>query len=296
MTLPTVTVAIPSVLRRLLAARASEQGVTQDALANAMIRIALATAEQAAGDDLVRYLTDPRLEGTSGGSPTMHIERELNDRAAALAARLTVMVGRSVAKGRVMQALLWAELEPLAPDVPRIQLPTASSVDTVTVAVPAALNSALLDLALKLQTSREVLVDDLMAATITAVERDPTLVNTLAHDQRTQPGDGRGKTTIRVGRTHDADVRQLADQAFGSVKSYAVQALLWYGIDQAESTPAVPPPDRPVLLDGPLYARVARLALDLKEERGRVVPIREFVQQAVEQAVSREERRRGRTA
>ena len=45
------------------------------------------------------------------------------------------------------------------------------------------------------------------------------------------------------------------------------------------------------MLNGALYARVARLSLDLRAVRGRVVPIKEFVEDAVTQAVEREERR-----
>jgi hypothetical protein len=44
------------------------------------------------------------------------------------------------------------------------------------------------------------------------------------------------------------------------------------------------------MLSGALYARVARLALDLREVRRRVVPIKEFVEDAVTRAVEREER------
>lgn len=293
--LPTVTVAIPAALRAIIATHADDRNVTQDVAANAALRDELVAAESTPDAQLTQYLTDPRLEGSSGGSPTVHIERNLNDRAAILAERLTALTGRTVAKGRVMQALLWHSLAPLPPDAVRVPLPPPRTLDSVTVPVSAALNTALQEKALDHHITREVLIGRLLDAGFRAVDDDSDFTALLTRDARVQAGDGRGSTTIRISRSHDTDLQRLADQSFDGIKGRAVQALLWRGLDQAEQPSATPPPDRTVLIDGTLYARVARAALDLKKQEGERVPIQKFVQDALEEKLEREERRRGRT-
>lgn len=292
--LPTVTVAIPASLRAIIAAHADERGITQDVVTNAALGDELVVAESAPDTQLIHYLTDSRLEGSSGGSPTVHIGRTLNDRAATLAERLTALTGRTVAKGRVMQALLWHFLAPLPPDAPRVPLPPPRTLDSVTVPVSAALNTALQERALDHHITREVLIGRLLDAGFRAVD-DSDFTALITRDARVQAGDGRGSTTIRVSRAHDAAAERLADQSFGGIKGRAIQALLWHGLDHAEQPSVASPPDRTVVIDGPLYARVARAALDLKKQEGERVPIREFVQEALEEKLEREERRRGRT-
>ena len=291
--LPTVTVAIPAALRAIIAAHADNHSVTQDVAANAALRDELVAAELAPDAQLIQYLTDPRLEGSSGGSPTVHIERVLNDRAARLAERLTALTGRTVAKGRVMQALLWHSLALLPPEVARAPLKGPRTLESVTVPVPTALNTALQERALDHHITREVLIARLLDAGFHSVD-DADFIALLTRDTRVQAGDGRGSTTIRVSRSHDTDLQRLADQAFGGIKGRAVQALLWNGLDHAEPPSADPPPDRTVVINGALYARVARAALDLKKQEGERVPIREFVQDALEEKLQREERRRER--
>src|SRR5262249_11183352 len=58
----------------------------------------------------------------------------------------------------------------------------------------------------------------------------------------------------------------VAGGIFGRTKSYALQALLWRWLDRAAEEQPADPPDRPVMLNGALYARVARLSLDRRIE------------------------------
>ncbi len=290
----TTTVAIPPALRDLLTVRAKESQTSQDALADEALRdqLAIAREEQARGERLAeRYLTDPRITGAGQSAPTVHISREANTGAQALAVVMGEEVGRNVPKGRAIQALLWARLAPLPPSSERISLPAPPTLDTVTVSVPAELNTALLDLALRRNISREALIDALLEQGFADLDTnlDARLAELTAH-KRYKAADGHGKTTIRVRREHDARARAIAEM-FEGKKSYALQALLWRGLEQTDDEPPAALPDRPVLIGGELYARVARLALVLREERGKVVPIKELVEEALRRAVEREERR-----
>jgi hypothetical protein len=290
----TTTVAIPAALRDLIAERAEAEWMTQDALADAALRrqLDIAQAAQAHSENLAaRYLTDPRLATAGQSAPTIHISREANTRAQELADTLGQAVGRNVPKGRAIQALLWAELAPLPAEAQRAPLPAPPTLDTVTVNIPSALNTALLDLALRRATSREAVIEDVLVQGLAELDATPDVLAELHADARVQPADGRGKVTIRVARKHERRLNQVAADSFGGTKSYALQALLWRWLDRSGDEPPADQPDRPVLLNGALYARVARLALDLRAVRGRVVPIKEFVEEAVAGAVEREERR-----
>ncbi len=290
----TTTVAIPPSLRDLLAAQAKEAHVSQDALADTATReqIAIAHQEQARGEQLTeRYLTDPRIAVAGQSAPTIHISREANSGAQELATAMGEELGRNVPKGRALQALLWARLAPLPPSSERAPLPAPPTLDTVTVSVPAELNTALLELALRRNTSREALVDTLLEQGFAELDVGyDAVLPELTTDRRYKASDGHGKTTIRVRREHDARARAIAE-VFEGKKSYALQALLWRGLERTDDEPVAAQPDRPVLIEGELYARVARLTLALREVRGRVVPIKEFVEEALRRAVEREERR-----
>jgi len=296
----TTTIAIPPALRDLIAEHADTERMTQEALADATLRrqLDIAQAARAHGENLaMRYLTDPRLTMAGQSAPTIHISREANTRAQDLADTMGEELGRNVPKGRAIQALLWAELAPLPPDAQRAPLPQPPTLDTVTVNIPAALNRALLDLALRRATSREAVIDDLLAQGLAELDTTPTVLNELQADTRVQSADGRGKVTSRVPRRYDRQLNQIAGDIFGGTKSHALQALLWRGLSRAAEEQPAELPDRPVMLDGALYARVARLSLELRDVRGRVVPIKEFVEEAITRAVEREERRlQGRTA
>jgi predicted transcriptional regulator len=288
------TIAIPPALRDLIAECADAERMTHDALADAALRrqIEVAQAAHERGERLaVRYLTDPRLATAGQSAPSVHISRATNTRAQNLAATMGNELGRNVPKGRAIQALLWAELAPLPADAPRDVLPAPPTLDSVTVNIPAALNTALRNLALRRATSREAVVGDLLAQGLAELDANSSVPAELRADVRVQSADGRGKVTIRVARTYDRRLSQLADERFAGTKSHALQALLWRGLDRAGDEPPAAQPDRPVMLSGALYARVARLALDLRDVRGRVVPIKEFVEDAVARAVEREERR-----
>jgi len=288
------TIAIPPALRDLIAERADTERMTQDALADAALRrqIEVAQAAHERAERLaMRYLTDPRLATAGQSAPTIHISHVANTRAQDLAATMGDELGRSVPKGRAIQALLWAELAPLPADAPRDPLPAAPTLDSVTVNIPAALNTALRNLALRRATSREAVVSDLLARGLAELDANATVPAELRTDVRVQPADGRGKVTIRVARAYDRWLNQIADERFAGTKSHALQALLWRGLDRAGEEPPAAQPHRPVMLSGTLYARVARLTLDLRDLRGRGVPIKEFVEDAVARAVEREERR-----
>lgn len=290
----TTTIAIPSTLRDLIAEHADTARMTQDMLADTALRrqIEIAQAARAHSENLaMRYLTDPRLTTAGQSAPTIHISREANTRAQDLADTMGGELGRNVPKGRAIQALLWAELAPLPADAQRALLPAPPMLDTVTVNIPAALNTALLDLALRRATSRETVIDDLLAQGLAELDTNPDVLKELRADARVQPADGHGKVTIRVSRKHDRRLNQIAGDSFGGTKSYALQALLWRWLDCAGDEQPADQPDRPVMLNGALYARVARLSLELRHIRGRVVPIKAFVEDAVTRAVEREERR-----
>ncbi len=200
-------------------------------------------------------------------------------------------LGRNVPKGRAIQALLWTHLAPLPASTERAPLPAPPTLDTVTVSVPAELNTALLELALRRNTSREASISASLEQGFTDIEVDADAVLAeLTLGKRYKAADGHGKTTIRVGREHDARARAIVEM-FEGKKSYALQALLWRGLERTDDEPVAELPDRLVLIEGELYARVARLALVLREERSKVVPLKELVEEALRRAVEREERR-----
>ena len=286
----TITIAIPPVLRDLIADHAAAQHTTQDRFADTLLQQELERAEtlQGRGEALAtHYLTHPRLAETSQEKATVHIQRTTNDRAVALARLIAAELGQSVPKGRVMMALLWTALEPIADDA-RLALPKAAPArPTITAGVPNALNADLLDLAQRLDISREAVVEELLDTAFADLATDATVLSAL---QQAITRGATAETTLQFPRRYDLQLQMLADQAFGGVKSQALVALLWYELERTEK-PALTSRDRPVMLNGALYARVAQLTLALRKERGRAVAIRAFVEQALEEAVTREERR-----
>jgi hypothetical protein len=294
----TTTIAIPVALRDRIAACADLEQKTQDRLADEALRrqLALALAARGGGESLAaRYLTDPRIATAGASSPTVHVSKAASAGAADLAAAMGDELGRNVPKGRAIQALLWAELEPLPLEAERVPLPEPPALDTFTMNVPGSLNAALLDLALRRATSREAVVDDLLTCGLDELGSDTDLLDELRGDKRVQPSDGRGKVTIRVPRKYDRRLSQAGGDAFGGIKAHALQTLLWRGLDGAKDEPPTELPDRRVMLNGALFARVSRHLVESREERGRVVPMKEFVETAVEKELAREQRRRGQT-
>jgi len=290
----TISIAIPPELRDLIAEAADERKATQDITATTLLQEQIAEAEAARenGDLLAeRYLSHPRLTSIPASErTTVHIDRQTNDRAAELAAAIGQEIGQNVPKGRVIQAFLWAALAP-AQDTDRRELPQAAPPrDTITARVPVGLNSELIDLAMRRGISREAVTDELLDRGFTDLAADPSLLNTLTQ-QRTEPSTNT-TATLQVPRRHDLPLQQLAARAFNGVKSRALQAVLRYGLDHTEK-PEMNMPNRQVTIDGQLYARVARVSLEKRAERGRTVSIREFVESAVEKEVEREEARLG---
>lgn len=290
----TISIAIPPELRDLIAEAADERKTTQDIAATTLLQEQIAEAEAAreSGELLAeRYLSHPRLTSIPVNErTTVHIDRQTNDRAAEMAAAIGQQIGQNVPKGRVIQALLWAALAPVQ-DADRRELPLAAPPrDTITARVPVGLNSELIDLAMRRGISREAVTDELLDRGFTDLAADPGTLNTLTQ-QPTEPSTNT-TATLQVPRRHDLPLQQLAARAFNGVKSRALQAVLRYGLDRTEK-PEMNMPARQVTIDGRLYARVARVSLEKRAERGRTVSIREFVESAVERAVEREEARLG---
>lgn len=286
-----INIGIPHALRDSIAEQAKAQGVTQDVTADAALQEQIALAEEARerGEPLAaRYLSHPRLSSIFGDRATLNIARETNDRAIALAAAIEQQTGHNVAKGRVIQALLWAAFEP-SQEGERREVPQPTTPrSTITARVPIALNSELIDVAMSRNATREAIVEELLDRGFTAIEDNAAILNELVK-QQTEPSTNT-KATVQVPRQFDTQLQELANQVFGGVKSRALQALLWYELSHTEK-PKGETPDRPVLLAGKLYARVARLSLEQRVERGHTVSIREFVEIAVEKEVEREEAR-----
>ncbi len=97
-------------------------------------------------------------------------------------------------------------------------------------------------------------------------------------------------------RHYDPQLAQLANEYFQGVRSYALQGLLWRGLERAKDDPAVELPNRTVMINGRLYARLARHLFDKRREQGGTAPMKKFVETAVERELDRELRRQGRPA
>ncbi len=296
----TTTIAIPATLRDLIATHAGARGVSREALADSAFKtqLQIARAMLERGERLAdHYLTDPRIASAGQSAPTVHISGEADQAAQDLAQTIEKELGRRTPKGRVIQALLWAELEPLPVGAQRANLPEPPALDTITVNVPGPLNTSLMELGLRWTVSREAVVDILLAqATSDLEEMDAEELAALSSDPRIQPSDGRGKVTIRVPRHYDPQLAQLADRSFQGVRSYALQALLWRGLDGAKDDPAVELPNRTVMINGRLYARLARHLIEKRRAQGGTAPMKKFVETAVERELDREQRRQSRPA
>lgn len=289
------TIAIPSALHVLLASRAEAEQVTQDTLADTLLRrqIDVAQALRANGEGLApRYLTDPRIVSVGRDAPTVHISQIVNEDAEALTEAMAIEVGRNVPKVRTIQALLWAELDPLSATADRAPLPNRAA-NAINYNVPVPLTSALLDLAHRRDTSQEAVIDSLLGVAFQQLESTPDFIHTLTSDTRVISANARNKATIRVARGYDSLLTQVA-AAFNGVKSHAVQAILWHGLDQTKDEQPTAIPDRPVYLSGQVYSRLARHLIESRAERGKVKPIREYVENAVTEAINKDERRRKR--
>jgi hypothetical protein len=295
----TTTIAIPVTLRDLIATHAGARGVSREALADSGFKsqLQVARAMLGRGERLAdHYLTDPRITSAGQSAPTVHISGEADQAAQDLAEAIGREVGRRIPKGRVIQALLWAELEPLPPTAQRVNLPEPPTLD-MTVNVPGALNTALIELGLRWGATREAVVDILLTqATSDLEEMSAADLLALSNDPRIQPSDGRGKVTIRVPRHYDPQLAQLADRSFQGVRSYALQALLWRGLDGAKDDPAVELPDRTVAMNGRLYARLAQYLFDKRGDSRPLPTMKRFVETAVERELDRELRRQSRPA
>ncbi len=296
----TTTIAIPTTLRDLIATHAGARGISREALADGAFKTQLqvARAMLERGERLAdHYLTDPRITSAGQSAPTVHISAEADQAAQDLAQTIEKELGRRTPKGRVIQALLWAELEPLPVGAQRANLPEPPALQTITVNVPGQLNTSLMELGLRWAVSREAVVDSLLGEAISDLEEMSAAdLAALSSDQRIQPSDGRGKVTIRVPRHYDPQLAQLADRSFQGVRSYALQGLLWRGLDEAKDDPAVELPNRTVTINGRLYARLAQHLFDKRRAQGGVPTMKKFVETAVERELDREQRRQGRPA
>jgi hypothetical protein len=270
------TIALAPELHRRLSERAKALKRSLPALVRELLTAELAAAQalQAAGEPLSqRYLTDPRLASLNPKSPTTQADDTLLDQVASLLAVCREELDTNVSRGQLLQALLWNALDPLPPEAPRAPLPTPPKANHVTVAIPAALNTAVRELALRRGQRAEPVVAELLEHGL----RDPDTA-ALAQDDRLTITDGRGGSTIHVPRSLDAALTTLARDAFDGVKGRAVQALLWRGLDQASQEASIT--DRVLTLDGGLYGQIEQ---HLRERRdvGDTRSVPAFVEEAV---------------
>lgn len=283
------TVALTPDLHRLLSERATTQKQRIQILFRELLAtgLAVAQARRVAGESLSEhYLTDPRLASPGRGSPTVPADdgqlAQLDDLLAVCRAELDANIPR----GQLLQALLWEALDPLPPDAPRAPLPTPSRHPHVTVVIPAALNTAVRELALRRGQGVEAVVAELLHQGLHG--GDPVA---LAQDDRITTSDGRGSSTVHVPRTLDPKLTALAREIFNGVKSRAVQALLWQGLDQAAHEASAT--DRVLTLDGLLYAAVEQ-HLRARRSEGDLRSVSAFVEDAVRALLEQEQRERDR--
>lgn len=270
------TVGLSPELHRRLSERAKAQAQRLQALLSDLLAAELAAAQdqREAGQRLSeRYLTDPRIVSLARSAPTAHVDDAHIQQLDALLARCREELGINIARAQLLQGMLWQTLDPLPPDAERAPLPAPARPPHITVSIPPALNTALRELALRRGQRVEPLVAELLADGL-----QQGLPDRLAQDDRIAPGDGRGGSTIHVPRALDQALSALARDAFGGVKSRAIQALLWRGLDQASQEAAAT--DRVLTLDGSLYAAVEQ-HLRAGRAAGDVRTVTAFVEQAV---------------
>jgi hypothetical protein len=183
----------------------------------------------------------------------------------------------------VCQGLLWQALDPLPPGAERAPLPAPAQTPHITVSISAPLNTALRELALRRGQRVEPLVAELLTDGLEhAVPAD------LALDDRIAPGDGRGGSTIHLPRALDPALSALARDHFGSIKSRAIQALLWRGLDQASQEASAT--DRVLTLDGRLYGEIEQ-HLRARRADGDTPSVPAFVEEAVRALLALEQAR-----
>ncbi|HEU4324581.1 MAG TPA: hypothetical protein VFS21_15670 [Roseiflexaceae bacterium] len=263
-------------------AEARQQGLALHAAGKLADQIAVAQKLES----LSQYLTDPRLERAGASDPTFHLPDELVEPIDALVARCRTELGRSVPRGQLIQGLLWEALDPLPPDTPRGELPPPPTQERFTVGIAGTLNDTLRERALHRGVARDPLVDQLLRHSLAVLGHTPKLVEQLVRDDRVQPGDGKGSTTLRVARDLDQSLTQLARKHFQGTKSYAIQALLWWALDELPAEDATD--DRSVPIAGHLYAAVAQHLSERRDE-GDTRSVRAFVEEATANQLAREQ-------
>ena len=286
----TISIALPPTLRDLIAHAAAAHTVTQDRMAALLLDQQLAAISAPASAELAaQILGHPRLTSAWPNPATLNIDRASNDRAAALAAQLGTISGHKLPKGRVIQALLWQAVEPVDAAARRALPSPPPPRSWVTVSVPAALNTTLLDWATARDIARETVIAELLDSSLEALAADTTTTRAALTAWPTAPSTTT-TSTVHLPRAYDTPLQVVADQLFAGVKSRAIQALLGYAL-QHHAEPTDPLPDRPVPISGALYARMARLTHAERAARGDNAAIRAFVEAVVEKEVTRVEAR-----
>jgi hypothetical protein len=270
------TVGLSPELHRRISERAKAQSQRLQALLSELLGAELAVAQdrQEAGLPLSeRYLTDPRIVGLARSTPTAHVDDTQLQQLDTLLAVCREELGTNVSRAQLLQGLLWQALDPLPPGAERAPLPAPAQTPHITVSIPAPLNTALRELALRRGQRVESLVAELLTDGLEQGESAD-----LAQDDRIAPGDGRGGSTIHIPRALDPALSALARDHFGSIKSRAIQALLWRGPDLASQEASVT--DRVLTLDSRLYAAIEQ-HLRGRRDAGDTRSVPAFVEEAV---------------
>ncbi|HEU4322694.1 MAG TPA: hypothetical protein VFS21_06055 [Roseiflexaceae bacterium] len=278
--MPGKTTALPTALHQRL--KEDAQAHKHKLAAHAALKL---TEQIAAHKPLSYYLTDPRITTTSTSDPTVHLPGELVEQIDDLVAICRTEFGRSIPRGQLIQGLLWDALAPLPPDTPRSELPPPATQE-LTVGVAQALNQALRKQAFQRGVPRDQFVDQLVRNGLATLAQTPKVVEQLVRDNRVQPGDGDGSTTLRVARDLDQPLAELARQHFEGVRSYAVEALLWWALDELPAEDATD--ERSVPIADHLYTAVAQ-HLDERRDQGDARSVRAFVEEATFNQLAREQ-------
>lgn len=274
-------VAVPLELRDFIASEyAQAASVTIEAVAEAALQRQLAHVRDGHADGLAaRYLVHPRLASAHGGA-TIRVRHDLLTEVDALALAMADELGRNVPRGRVLQALLWADLAPMT-QAQRQEAALPPGSERINSNVPQSLYDGLRSLAVRRKTrDMGVTVDALLTQSLAAVTQSAAVRDELSTKLREQSTAEQGVMTIRYHRIHEAAIVRLARTQFEGVKSHALQALLWYALDQTHAV-SDDLPDRQIAINGHLYAQIVERALAERATHGRIIPVREFVEQAI---------------